>query len=294
METKLYIFSAKDGMQWLTGHRSEAARLTFIRQKIGKLVDFNAGERPYRGVLIYEDVSYIYACFLAPSFDFRGRDATYFIFAEIKTALLENLNVKALLQSNVFTQPLDVFQEDLSFSLSSYVTKGDEVIDLEDVFSNVTDWIGKVSHDTGIRLHQEGDETVTVSKELVFHFQSTITSKNVSFWNSSTSSLQANLQAIESSQSHILQQSMSFTPFTWSRSSSLMGKCNALVDRLWYYRKYVLLLLILLLIYGTYRIIRSLDFMTTEVLSVEEYEGECIGENDKHSIMTLEKEVPNE
>ena len=237
METKFYIFSAKDGMQWLSGRKSDVSRLTFIRQKIGRLVDFNAGERPYHGILIHKEMTYIYACFLAPRFDFRGRDATYFIFTEINTSFLKKLNIKALLRSPIFTQPLTEFQEDLSFSLSAYIIKEDTTPDSEDAFSNIIKWINQVTPHTGIRLHQEEGKSVTISDEATFDFQNAITTQNVASWNSSVSSLQANLYAIEQTQCQSHQQIMPFATRNspiHSLVSSLIKKINGNGNILWH------------------------------------------------------------
>ena len=96
MQLPIYIFSAKQGMQWLSGTSSDVVRLDTIRKRIGKLVDFDAGETPYRGILADNEVCYVYACFLAPRFDFRGRDATYFIFTEVPKAAWNTFNFDAL------------------------------------------------------------------------------------------------------------------------------------------------------------------------------------------------------
>lgn len=284
METKLYIFSAKDGMQWLSGHKRDTPRLTFIRQKIGKLVDFNTGERAYHGILIYKDVSYIYSCFLAPRFDFRGRDATYFIFTEINTSFLKEINIRALLSSKIFTQPLTEFQEDLSVSLLPYIIKEDTSLNPKDVFSNITKWIAQVTPQMGVRLHQEDDKDVTISNEATFNFQNTTTLQNVASWNSSISSLQATLQVIEQTKCHPHQQRM--TSATWNssmHSSVLIKKTNKNVNILWRYGKYVLILLLLVAFYIIYRTLISSNPTLLEVQTDEISVNECIIENNMHS-----------
>lgn len=40
MQLPIYIFSAKQGMQWLSGSSADVVRLDTIRKRIGKLVDF--------------------------------------------------------------------------------------------------------------------------------------------------------------------------------------------------------------------------------------------------------------
>lgn len=284
METKLYIFSAKDGMQWLSGHKRDTPRLTFIRQKIGKLVDFNTGERAYHGILIYKDISYIYSCFLAPRFDFRGRDATYFIFTEINTSFLKEINIRALLSSKIFTQPLTEFQEDLSLSLLPYIIKEDTSLNPKDVFSNITKWIAQVTPQMGVRLHQEDDKDVTISNEATFNFQNTTILQNVASWNSSISSLQATLQVIEQTKCHPHQQRM--TSATWNspmHSSVLIKKTNKNANILWRYGKYVLILLLLVAFYIIYRTLSSSNPTLLEVRTDEISVNECIIENNMHS-----------
>ena len=298
METKLYIFSAKDGMQWLSGPKSEASRLTFIRQKIGRLVDFNAGERSYRGILIYEKMAYIYACFLAPRFDFRGRDATYFIFTEIETSFLANLNVKALLRSKIFTQPLTAFQEDLSLSLSTYIIEEDTILDSEDAFSNIAKWIAQVTPLTGIRLHQEEGKSVTINNEATFDFQNTVTTQNIASWNSSASSLQANLHAIEQTQYLSSQQTIPFA--TWnspkhSTTSPSIKKINRNKNILWRYVKYALVLLLLLVaFYIIYHTTTSSDSTLPEVRANEISVNESAIEDNIHSSNDKEESVTHE
>ena len=298
METKFYIFSAKDGMQWLSGRKSDTSRLTFIRQKIGKLVDFNAGECPYRGALIYKDISYIYACFLAPRFDFRGRDATYFIFTEINTSFLKKLNVKALLRSKIFTQPLTEFQEDLSLSLSTYIIEEDITPDSEDAFSNITKWIAQVTPLTGIRLHQEEGKSVTISNEATFDFQNTVTTQNIALWNSSASSLQANLHAIEQTQYQLSQQTIPFATRNSPKHSTIspsIKKINRNENILWRYAKYALVLLLLLIVfYIIYRTTTSSDSTLPEVCANEISVDESFIEDNIHSSNDTEESVTHE
>lgn len=161
MQLPIYIFSAKQGMQWLSGTSADVVRLDAIRKRIGRLADFDAGESPYRGILADNDNCYVYACFLAPRFDFRGRDATYFIFTEIPKAYRNSLNFDALLRSDLFTQPCAQINECMTFD-GARLIKPFALNTTQQDFIGANYWLEKIAPDTEIRFHQEGALTAPV------------------------------------------------------------------------------------------------------------------------------------
>lgn len=168
MQLPIYIFSAKQGMQWLSGASADVVRLDNIRKRIGKLVDFDAGEAPYRGILADNEVCYVYACFLAPRFDFRGRDATYFIFTEVPKSVWNTFNFDTLLRSELFTIPCSQITEGMTFDGGRFIQPFILNTTQQD-FIGANYWLKHIPANTEIRFHQEGDlsATITYSERLI-------------------------------------------------------------------------------------------------------------------------------
>lgn len=162
MQLPIYIFSAKQGMQWLSGTSSDVVRLDTIRKRIGKLVDFDAGETPYRGILADNEVCYVYACFLAPRFDFRGRDATYFIVTEVPKAAWNTFNFDALLRSELFTIPCSQITEGMTFDGGRFIQPFVLNTTQQD-FIGANYWLKHIPANTEIRFHQEGDLSAVIT-----------------------------------------------------------------------------------------------------------------------------------
>ena len=162
MQLPIYIFSAKQGMQWLSGASADVVRLDNIRKRIGKLVDFDAGEAPYRGILADNEVCYVYACFLAPRFDFRGRDATYFIFTEVPKSAWNTFNFDTLLRSELFTIPCSQITEGMTFDGGRFIQPFVLNTTQQD-FIGANYWLKHIPANTEIRFHQEGDLSATIT-----------------------------------------------------------------------------------------------------------------------------------
>lgn len=162
MQLPIYIFSAKQGMQWLSGASADVVRLDTIRKRIGKLVDFDAGEAPYRGILADNEVCYVYACLLAPQFDFRGRDATYFIFTEVPKAVWNTFNFDTLLRSELFTIPCSQITEGMTFDGGRFIQPFALNTTQQD-FIGANYWLKHIPANTEIRFHQEGDLSATIT-----------------------------------------------------------------------------------------------------------------------------------
>ncbi len=111
MKLPVNVYSALNGMQWLTAEHLSLSNRGAVRQKLGPLVDFNMEEHGYRGVFVEDGVCYIYACFKALKFDSVGRDASYFVFTHLPQADVYQLDIDAVLKSAVFTLPRKVWPE---------------------------------------------------------------------------------------------------------------------------------------------------------------------------------------
>ena len=162
MQLPIYIFSAKQGMQWLSGTSADVVHLETIRKRIGKLADFDAGEAPYRGILADNEKCYVYTCFLAPRFDFRGRDATYFIFTEIPNVYWNTFDFDALLHSELFTKPCMQINDSMTFDGDRFV-KPFALNTTQQDFIGANYWLKRIPANTEIRFHQEGEHSAPIT-----------------------------------------------------------------------------------------------------------------------------------
>ncbi len=105
------VYSALNGMQWLTALHSTLPNREQVRRTLGALPDFNMGGSGYCGVFVEEGMCYIYACFRATKFDSVGRDAVYFVFTYLPQVLAKQLDIDAVLHSAVFTLPRKIWPE---------------------------------------------------------------------------------------------------------------------------------------------------------------------------------------
>lgn len=119
---EVYVFSARDGMCWLTpvpeGQQSLANELLAA---IGKTPKFDYGESAVRGFFRRGDRCYVFRCFLAPEFDVFFRDATYSIILGFELPDVAAMDIDRLFADAVFTIPRQEWA-------SSYVELSDSIL----------------------------------------------------------------------------------------------------------------------------------------------------------------------
>lgn len=101
MEATVHVFSARQGMCWLTsGEGVEEERL---RRRLGKLPDFDYGDSGWRGVLVENGICHAHRCWEVEHFDAFGRDAAYLVFVSFSADL--GVDLMRLFKTEAFTKP---------------------------------------------------------------------------------------------------------------------------------------------------------------------------------------------
>lgn len=101
MEARIHVFSAHQGMCWLTaGEGLEEERL---RRRLGKLPDFDYGDSGWRGVLVENGICHAHRCWAVDHFDAFGRDAAYLVFVSFPADL--GVDLMRLFKTEAFTKP---------------------------------------------------------------------------------------------------------------------------------------------------------------------------------------------
>ena len=109
MRFPLAICSADHGLAWhFREQEISLPELNCCRTAFGNLPDFDYGDKGFEGIAVRKARVFVVRCFMAPNWDFMGRNALYIAVTWMPVAQLQNVekDVTALLQLPYFQQPM--------------------------------------------------------------------------------------------------------------------------------------------------------------------------------------------
>lgn len=128
------VYTAARGLSWTYLKSAiDYAALDRCRKLLGPLPDFNAGECGYEGVAADGGNVFAIRCFLAPKWDFMGRDAIYLAVSWVARARAASVDFEALLRAPELNVPMHspplIFRCDAAWSpVPSEPIEGDRIL----------------------------------------------------------------------------------------------------------------------------------------------------------------------
>ncbi len=156
MEATIHVFSAHQGMCWLTsGEGLEEERL---RRRLGKLPDFDYGDSGWRGILVENGICHVQRCWKAEHFDAFGRDAAYLIFVSFPADL--GVDLMRLFKTEAFTTPRKDWPAGASLTLPLGVKPKQIPTDVGSTrdWREVSAWVAGLPKDIYLECREASDD----------------------------------------------------------------------------------------------------------------------------------------
>ena len=103
----LAVYTAREGYAWQSGTEAGLAKLDRLRKGIGKMPEFDFGDRATCGMINVGDDVVLYRFMRAEKGDSKGRDATYLALTYFSRQEARFVNADAVLGAFPFAEPLE-------------------------------------------------------------------------------------------------------------------------------------------------------------------------------------------
>ena len=164
MSVQIATYTAEHGLSWFYDKSAIGfAELDLCRSLLGRLPDFDAGDKGYEGVAAVGERVFALRCVSAPKWDFQSRDATFLRVAWLDRKVADKVDFAKILASDAFRQMSHDYPHEIEVDCEKTpekpveATSGERHID----FSNVGRMFCDFSQDILIR-HDFGNKTSTV------------------------------------------------------------------------------------------------------------------------------------
>lgn len=106
MRLPFAVYTARQGYAWQSGTEAGTAKLDGLRKAIGKMPEFDFGDKASSGILNVGDEIVLYRFMRAEKADFKGRDAAYLALTYFNRPEARFVNAEAVLAAFPFAAPL--------------------------------------------------------------------------------------------------------------------------------------------------------------------------------------------